>query len=192
MGKLVYGVGVNDADYPVKTHKYLNNKREMAWECPIYGRWREMLRRCYSKEVEEKWPSYIGCTVNEEWHIFSNFRLWMVENYKSGYFLDKDLKIKNNTEYSKDTCLFVPPKVNSFIIRELTVESVPKNKKGLYYTTCRDPISGERYRLGTFTSKQDAFDAWLCKKKLMAQKLAATLPDEDALIKHYLISRYEE
>lgn len=48
-GKLVQGVGVNDADYPVTKEEVINGKRKYVWVCPYYARWRSLLGRCYSK-----------------------------------------------------------------------------------------------------------------------------------------------
>ena len=73
--KLVYGVGINDVNYVIRIVEQLpktNGKRKekLIWKCPFYSRWASMLERCYSKSLLEKYPSYIGCSVCEEWLIF--------------------------------------------------------------------------------------------------------------------------
>ena len=77
--KLVYGVGINDADYVVQkkeTVGYVNGvrKQKIVWECPYYRVWKGMLKRCYSPELQERQPTYKGCSVSKEWLTFSNFR----------------------------------------------------------------------------------------------------------------------
>lgn len=76
--------------------------------------WQSMLLRCYSDSYREQYPTYIGCTVIEEWHNFQNFHIWFKDNYVDGYHLDKDLKVYGNKEYSKHSCTFVPNKINTF------------------------------------------------------------------------------
>ena len=73
--KLVFGFGVNDADYIVNLRR--NGKLS---RCKIYTRWHEMLKRCYCDKYQYKNPTYIGCYVCDDWLIFSNFKRW-VENH---------------------------------------------------------------------------------------------------------------
>ena len=70
--KLVYGVGINDADYVVQKYEtivYVNGKRKrrLVWICPFYQSWKHMLQRCYSNKFKERNPTYEGCSVSEEW-----------------------------------------------------------------------------------------------------------------------------
>ena len=106
---LVQGIGINDANYPTKIEK--NGK--LIWKCPFYGRWRAMLRRCYSPLCHKRQPTYIGCLVCPEWRYFSKFRLWMENQKWEGLELDKDLLVKGNQVYSPDTCCFIPGAINS-------------------------------------------------------------------------------
>lgn len=112
----MYGVGINDADYEVKKSKKMNGKWKIVWMCPYYDRWTSMLSRCYSKKLQETHPTYKGCSVCDEWLRFSNFKKWMEEQNWEGRQLDKDFLFENNKVYSPSTCLFIPNKLNSFII----------------------------------------------------------------------------
>ncbi len=78
-----------------------------------YSIWSAMITRCYSIELHERRPSYIDCTVCDEWHNFQNFACWFDENYINGQHLDKDIKIDGNRVYSPSTCLFVSKTDNS-------------------------------------------------------------------------------
>lgn len=75
--KLVYGVGINDADYPTTQREKVNGEWKITWRCLYYDRWVSMLTRCYSSKCHEKQPTYKGCSVCDEWLTFSNFRKWM-------------------------------------------------------------------------------------------------------------------
>lgn len=105
----VYGVGyVGEGKYL----KYVNNKNTKA-----YNLWNGMLQRCYSKEYQEKKPTYAGTTVCREWHNFQVFAKWFYEksNYQEGWHLDKDLLSPKVKVYSSDTCIFIPLALNSFL-----------------------------------------------------------------------------
>jgi len=97
----IYGIGINDIE-----ETYLKQPRF----CCI---WRHMLQRCYSSVLQSKRPSYIGCSVVEEWHKLSNFRVWYDENNVDDWHLDKDLLFPKNKIYSPDTCVFIPTNINS-------------------------------------------------------------------------------
>jgi hypothetical protein len=105
--KLLYGKGINDAKY--KTVIKSNDKT--IW-CPIYQKWVNMIKRCYCEKAVSKNKTYDGCTVCDEWLLFSNFSAWYELNYIDGYDLDKDLKYKGNKVYSTGTCLFIPSTLN--------------------------------------------------------------------------------
>jgi len=99
--RTIYGIGINDIE-----ETYLKSPR-------FYSIWRHMLQRCYSSVQQSKRPSYIGCSVVEEWYKLSNFRIWYDENNVDGWNLDKDLLFPKNKIYSPDTCVFVPTNINS-------------------------------------------------------------------------------
>lgn len=100
--RLKYGVGINDL-------LYAENDR-------AYSYWNSMLRRCYSEVALKLNPSYRGCSVCDEWRVYSNFKKWFEDNYVEGYELDKDILCKGNKVYSPDTCCFVPKRINSLMI----------------------------------------------------------------------------
>jgi hypothetical protein len=109
--KLVKGVGINDADYNVT---FKNEGKRLM--CPVYRKWVQMLARVYCPKYQAKQPTYKKVTVCTEWLTFSNFAKWYEEYYVEGYHLDKDIKVKGNTVYSPDTCLFVPHAINNLIL----------------------------------------------------------------------------
>lgn len=107
--KVLYGVGSRIGDAPVR----FNGKNNFE-----YRTWANMLKRCYSKISLKDNPSYIDCTVCEEWLVYENFYSWVTSvNRKEGWHLDKDLLAKGNKEYSPDTCVFLPPNLNKLLIK---------------------------------------------------------------------------
>lgn len=196
--KFVYGVGINDADYVVTKWKTteVNGKKKwkLVWMCPYYRAWKDMLSRCYSAKFKEQWPTYIGCTVSEEWKTFSNFRSWMVVQDWEGMQLDKDLLVEGNKVYSDKTCVFVTRAVNSFTLGrgndrgEWLIGVYWHKRDGKFTSQCCNPFTNKRENLGYFTSEQEAHLAWLERKLELAHLLAAEQTDErvaKALIERY-------
>lgn len=199
--KLVYDVGINDADYVVQkleTIGYVGGKRKqkMVWRCPYYNTWAHMLERCYSAKYQERKPTYIGCTVSDDWLTFSSFRSWMEKQQWEGLQLDKDLLFEGNKIYSADNCVFVTPMVNSFTIDcraargewLLGVDLHKQTEK--FRANCHNPFTKKLEYLGLFTTEMEAHQAWLKRKLELAHELAAIQTDER--IAKALISRYSK
>lgn len=110
---LLYGVGVNDADYQVSP---LVSGRQII--CKYYARWVNMLKRCYCLKFNKNRSNYDGYTVCEEWHTFSNFKTWMETQDWEGKELDKDLRGNGKKVYSPETCTFVTREVNLSLRRK--------------------------------------------------------------------------
>ena len=196
--KLVYGVGINDADYAVKKHGIVEvngvRKRRIVWRCPYYEKWRAMFERCYSAKFQERQPTYKGCSVSEEWHTFSVFKSWMKDQDWEGLQLDKDLLVKGNKVYGPDTCMFVTGAVNSFVNDNVAqrgewLVGVDLHKQtGKFRTRCKNPFTKKEDHLGLFTCEQEAHEAWRKRKLELAHELAAIQTDSrvaKALIKRY-------
>lgn len=81
-----------------------------------YSVWKSMVDRCYSEKSQKSRPTYVGCSVCEEWLNFQNFGKWFDENWKEfmgkNWHLDKDILVKGNKVYSPETCTFVPNQIN--------------------------------------------------------------------------------
>lgn len=181
--KLVAGVGVNNADYPVvKFGNSINGKRNRVWICPFYKTWAAMLNRCYRKNNDKTHNAYRNTTVDTEWLKFSNFKSWMEAQDWVGKELDKDL-LSDENRYSQDNCIFIPANVNAYI-------SVGKSKSefglvgvyerdGTYYTS---PSINSKQPVKTFINATDAVDCYRDYKIEGIKRLQTTEDIEKLLI----------
>lgn len=174
MGKLIYGVAINDADYKVTKE----DGGKQVWICPYYRKWMNMLVRCYGYSEHKRRPSYSQCFVSQEWLNFSNFKNWMENQDWQGKELDKDLLVVGNKEYSKETCIFVTNSVNQFTKDRSNCRGEfmigaswhKGNKK--FISSCRDFRTGKVLVVGYFTTEIEAHKAWRKRKHELACQLA--------------------
>lgn len=151
-----------------------------------YTSWQGMLRRCYDSQCLSKNPTYIGCTVCEEWHNFQNFAEWYYENYYEiegqKMALDKDILCKGNKIYSPDTCVFVPQDINSiFTKRDLKRGCLPigvsyHKKMNKYQSGCRNG-SGHLTYLGYYDTPEEAFEVYKQYKEQVIKDMADEYKD---------------
>jgi hypothetical protein len=176
MNKLVYGVGINDADYVVKPKIYGKQRC-----CPFYKTWKSMLSRCYGSKYQAKRPTYIGCMVCEEWHSFMAFRAWMMKHDWAGKHLDKDLLSAGNKAYSPDYCIFVFSQINTLLLDN----SADRGEwpigvcwnVGVEKFIARCNINGKTKHLGVFTDHHQAHRAWQAFKIKAIQQAAVGQTD---------------
>jgi len=112
---------IGDLDFEIKPSNHF-----------LYHKWSLMLQRCHNENNKQYRKNGM---VSKEWHSFSNFiedcktmlgYNEMVENQNIMWSIDKDFIKDENQLYSKDTCIFIPQKINCF------EHDVSKNKKYNY------------------------------------------------------------
>lgn len=175
--KLVHGVGHNDAEYA--TCAYLGGVQVV---CPAYQAWKNMLARCYSKQCQQKNPTYARCSVSDVWLSFMHFRRWWLLNYKDGYALDKDLLLPVNVVYGPSTCLYVPQWLNNLTIDSkaargplpIGVTYSAHCLNNPYKAYCGDG-TGRQVFLGKHQTQEAAYTAWLEYKLSLADKRSAEM-----------------
>ncbi|SXD86816.1 hypothetical protein [Klebsiella quasivariicola] len=89
----------------------------------LYNAWYNMMRRCYNADVQERQPTYKGCTVHPWWHNFQHFAAdahyldgfedWYKNDIPHAWALDKDIILPGNKEYGPNACKFVHIEENS-------------------------------------------------------------------------------
>ena len=142
----------------------------------IYSKWKGMIYRCYDQKHLEKFPTYKTVTVCEEWLCYANFEKWFNETYvKFGdvvFEIDKDLKQLNKTHkiYSPETCVWLPKKINYFIINHQHNNS--SGALGVSWVSDRNNWlsqikmfnTGKTKNLGRYNSKEQAYQSYLKAK----------------------------
>ena len=155
MKKTVFGKGVNDSNNIVSN-------------CLFYRRWQSMLRRAYCETYQQQHPSYRDVVVCEEWHLFSNFKKWMIKQEWEGMELDKDILYPGNKTYSPETCVFVPKQLNRILndrasMRGAYPQGVNLQKVDNKYRA-QIRIHGKRKNLGVFDTIVEAHKIYIKEK----------------------------
>lgn len=161
-----------------------NNKQTIA-----YMAWYAMLQRCYDIKLHKKEPTYVECTVCEEWLNYQNFAKWYYENIyiikgeKLG--LDKDILVKGNKIYSPKTCILVPQCINSLFTKadskrgDYPIGVYLRKSSNKYESLCHN---GEKQvYLGSFETPNQAFNTYKIFKeefiKEIAEKYKSEIPE---------------
>jgi len=97
--------------------------KKLSYTKQAYSIWSGMMNRCYNKERKQyKWYGKLGIFVTSRWKCFEyflddiskldGFSQWLEFNGKkeAEYHLDKDYK--SGKYYGKETCVFLPKKMN--------------------------------------------------------------------------------
>lgn len=142
-------IGMDDIDY-----------HSDAW-----SRWINMMQRCYSKKIHTYKPYYKKCKVCEEWHNFSNFKMWYDKHYIQGkkVDLDKDLLIQGNNEYSPETCTFISHFLNTIFEERGMKNLITQNRDKKFIATMS--ILNKKKEIGIFDTKEEALEGFADYKK---------------------------
>ena len=155
-----YGVGyLGEGKYKTKENGKFTDE---------YDIWHHMIQRCYDPKYQEKEPTYKGCAVENYFLNFQNMGEWINENYYEIHgekmCLDKDILCKGNKIYSRNTCVFVPQRINNLFTkcdnsRGKNPIGVHPNSSGNYQVHCNNGY-GKQISLGTYNSKEEAFQVY--------------------------------
>lgn len=170
MTKLLFGIGINDANYVTA-----------AVRNPYYITWYNILTRCYSESYHKKRPSYIGCIIDERWIYFSKFKSWMEQQDWKDKEIDKDIISPGNKLYSPETCCFIDSSVNKLIHpvnRKVSAYpiGVSASRSGLKYeAACRS--HGKLNFLGSYYTVEEAATVYAEHKASYVREIADKQPD---------------
>jgi len=174
--KLVFGVGINDWIGDISVDGKVIRE---------YKLWQDMLKRCFDEKCKQKYPTYQDVTCCGEWLYLSKFigDVSMMKGYTlRGWHLDKDILIKGNKVYSKDTCCFVPQEVNSLLIKsdktrgEYPVGVYFHKRYGKFMAQLR--INDKKKFLGYFNTAEEAFQAYKAAKEAHIKAVATKWKDQ--------------
>lgn len=193
----VYGWGINDVNYKVYTSSIVDGKK-VKIVCHYYKDWKEMLKRCLDPVTQTRLPTYRGCTICEEWKYLSNFIKWVDSQPNRDWQncdLDKDLLFVSNKIYSPETCAYLHPKVNLFLLTSTKIRgcnligvSNSNRNKNPFESRCCNPFNNGSSYIGMFCTELDAHKAWQERKHLYACQLADL--QEDTRVADALRQRY--
>ena len=175
--KSLYGIGyIGIGEYKTKE----NNKMTSA-----YKAWINMFSRCYSESANKYFPTYVNCTVSEDFHCFQDFAKWYYDNMwgeNIKFQIDKDILIKNNKVYSKDTCVLVDSKLNHILAKSsITNGEYPIGvyfDKRLNAFTPQFKIDGKKIYLGVYNNPTDAFYRYKEAKEKYIKEIADEYKDK--------------
>lgn len=187
---MIFGIGINDADYPV-TKRNTNGKQLM---CPYYSKWRGMLQRCYSDKYKARQKTYKNCFVCKEWLTFSNFITWMETKEWEGCELDKDI-LGDGKLYSPETCCFIPKRINLFLVdRSRFRGDYPlgvawDKERSCFQAHCANPY-GKYEHLGRYETPEEAHLSWAKTKFAHCTVIVKDLDNQK--VAEGLLSKYEK
>lgn len=145
-----------------------------------------MLQRCYDPKYQKKEPTYKGCTVEDCLLNFQCMCKWLEENYYEvpgeRMCLDKDILCKGNKIYSRDTCIFVPQRINNLFTKRDNARGdcpigVHLNSSGNYVAQCCDG-NGKRIYLGIYSTKEEAFQVYKEYKEKLIKEVIDSYKDK--------------
>ena len=173
----VYGIGVVGTKYQSRVNGALTKE---------YTLWVGMLQRCYSTTYQKRHPTYEGCEASDKFKSYEYFYEWchkQVGFVECGFQLDKDLLVKGNKVYSEDSCVFIPPEINTVLIKStasrgehLIGVSWHKTKKAFEARVSKN--KGKQEYLGSFNTELEAFKAYKTAKEAFIKEQAEKWKDK--------------
>lgn len=171
----VCGVGIND---------YVGVIRVDGKHIESYHIWKGLLRRLFNPTTHITHPRYADVLLDPDWIYFSRFKEWWDANSpyrQNGWQLDKDLLSRHygysEKIYSPQTCCFLPREINAVLVvqkKRLATDvpiGVQHEKSGNFNARMHTP-SGNKIRIGTYHSSEDAFQAYKKAKESYVKTLA--------------------
>ena len=169
-----------------------------------YELWKNMIKRCYSKNFHEKFPTYSSCSVSENFKYYPYFKEWC--NKQAGYTsqddkgsafqLDKDILVKGNKVYSEELCVFVPKEINMLMVKcdrkrgDNPIGVFYHNRDKKYVAKCK--VSNKTVHLGYYLTSTEAFIVYKNFKESYIKEVANKWKDQidvrvyEALMKYHV------
>lgn len=149
-----------------------------------YVEWNAMVQRCYNPYRINRDLTYKDCIVDDYFLCFQNYAKWREQNYyeipNEIMSLDKDILYKGNKIYSPNTCIFVPSRINSLLIKadgirgDLPIGVSYHKGHNKYSARCRI-INGNKKQskfLGYYSNPQEAFYSYKTFKENYIKQVA--------------------
>ena len=150
-----------------------------------YKWWYNILMRSCDDDFKKENYTYKNCAIDNEWLYFWNFYKWCKnqDNYykcddSSYWAIDKDILVKGNKLYSKNTCCIVPKNINNLLLKhdkkrgEYPIGVTKRKSDGLYEAQCSNPIINKYVTIGLFLTPDKAFIEYKKYKENVIRKVA--------------------
>lgn len=156
-------------------HLYKHHKKE-------YDLWRGLFKKKYDVGWLSRNPTYVGTDFDESWKRFSTFlsdiqsMVGYDEFLKGGWQFDKDILVKGNQVYSKNTCCFVPNTINKLLTSRkrfrgkhpIGVTWIERDKAFIAQLS----ICGKQKILGYFKTSEEAYLKYKLEKEAEIKRVA--------------------
>ena len=185
----VHGIGITGDSQVIVDGKHTKE----------YRLWNNMLKRCYSVGCQKVRPTYIDCSVSENFRYLQYFKEWCnnqigfnsVDEKGKPFALDKDILVKGNRVYNEDVCVFVPQEVNLlFTKRDKSRGEYPigvsfHKSRGMLTATLNNKY------LGYFNTAEQAFQVYKTAKEAYIKEVANKWKDKIDLRVYNTLMNYE-
>lgn len=187
----VYGVGyMGQGKYKAK----IDGKNT-----EYYDDWHSLMQRGFDEKYKAKHPTYKDVIVNPELYDFQDFAEWWHNNRyevdEEMMEIDKDILVKGNKEYSFNTMIFVPHRINSLFIKndarrgDCPIGVSYHKRDKVYQANCKT-LDGLKY-LGSYNNSEDAFNAYKRFKEQYIKEVADEYKDRIPKELYDAMYRYE-
>ena len=168
--------------FPVYIVGIMDVPNEARRNVPIpkeYSIWNGVRHRCYNENIRHLTPSYQEAEMSENFKRYSYFKDWCHNQIgfdQDGWQLDKDILIKGNKLYSEATCCFVPPEINTLILKADRIRG--KYPIGVYEDKqagkfkVRISVEGKQKHVGRYYCEKEAFYAYKVAKEQYIKEVA--------------------
>lgn len=158
--------------------------------------WQNMKARCREGSAYRQGRfSYDDCSMSQDFKDFQLFTNWHVNQVGYGlvgYQLDKDALFGGNKIYSSENCVLIPSQLNTFFVgkdegKSLSQGVSVRNDSGKYEAQIR--INGLNKKLGSFTTEQEAYQAYKEVKESLAHRWYKRLKAGEFVVDERVIER---
>lgn len=168
--------------FPVYIVGIMDVPNEARRNVPIpkeYSVWNGVRHRCYNENIRHLTPSYQEAEMSENFKRYSYFKDWCHNQIgfdQDGWQLDKDILVKGNKLYSEATCCFVPPEINTLILKADRIRG--KYPIGVYEDKqagkfkVRISVEGKQKHVGRYYCEKEAFYAYKVAKEQYIKEVA--------------------